>query len=302
MRKEFAQHIEKIALENKSIVFITGDLGFMALENVQQAIGDRFVNGGVSEQNIITMAAAMASEGLSPICYSIAPFIVFRPAEQIRLDVCLHNMNVKIVGNGGGYGYGIMGATHHAIEDIAVLSSFQHMKCFVPFCNEDVATTIDAMFAYKGPSYLRLGYGEKPNSIELPAFSPIRQIVKGEKITIVAMGPIVLNVLKALESFDPAIADVFVVSEIPTINLSENFINSIEKTGKLLVIEEHVARGGIGENIACLILKANIHCLFKHLHARGYENGLYGNQSYHQQQNGLDTESIVTVIKTTLHG
>jgi len=303
MRKEFSQHIEKLASENESIIFITGDLGFMALENVQQAIGERFVNGGVSEQNIITMAAAMASEGLIPICYSIAPFIVFRPAEQIRLDVCLHNMNVKIVGNGGGYGYGIMGATHHAIEDIAVLSSFQNMRCFVPFCNEDVETTIDAMFAYKGPSYLRLGYGEKPSSLEIPAFSSIRQLGKGDKITIIGMGSIVLNAFKALENMEHSFADIFVISEIPIIELSEDLKASITKTQKVLVIEEHVCRGGIGEHIASLILKEKLPCKdFGHLFAKGYPNGLYGSQSYHQEINNLDSESILKELKRLFHG
>src|SRR5690242_17673469 len=102
---------------------LTGDLGYQALEGVREKLKDRFINAGVSEQNMVSVAAALASEGLEPLCYSIAPFAVFRPAEQIRLDVCLHGLGVKIVGNGGGYGYGIMGSTHHAIEDVAVLSS-----------------------------------------------------------------------------------------------------------------------------------------------------------------------------------
>lgn len=100
MRREFSKGIETRALANDKIIFLTGDLGFMALENVRSAINERFINAGVSEQNMITMAAGLASEGYSPVCYSIAPFAVFRPAEQIRLDVCLHNMDVKIVGNG----------------------------------------------------------------------------------------------------------------------------------------------------------------------------------------------------------
>ena len=300
MRKEFAQHIEKIATENEKVIFLTGDLGFMALENVKKAIGKRFVNAGVSEQNMISMEASLAYEGLLPICYSIAPFTVFRPAEQIRVDVCLHNLNVKIIGNGGGYGYGIMGATHHAIEDIAILSPFQNMRCFVPSCNEDVATTIDGMFAYNGPSYLRLGYGEKPSQMDLPSFTPIRQIAKGDKITIIGMGPIVVNVFKALEQLG-AIADVFAVAEIPVLELSAELKNSISKTGKLIVLEEHVSRGGIGENLACLLLKANRHCAFSHLHAHGYENGLYGSQAFHQQINLLDSESIINEIKGMLH-
>ena len=301
MRKEFSQHITKLALENEKIIFLTGDLGFMALETLKKSIGNRFINAGVSEQNMVSMAAGLAYQGFIPLCYSIAPFAVFRPSEQIRLDVCLHNLNVKIIGNGGGYGYGIMGATHHAIEDIAMLSSFQNMKCFVPWCNEDVPNTIDAMFAYEGPSYLRLGYGDKPTTTSLPSFSPIRHINKGEKITIVAMGPVVINALKAIETLLPSLADVFVVSEIPVLEISEELKQSITKTGKLIVIEEHVSRGGIGENLATLLLKGKFNCSFSHLYANGYENGLYGSQSYHQQVNRLDTNSIITEINTLLN-
>ena len=111
MRKEFSASIEKIASAEPKVIFLTGDLGFMALENVQAAMGTRFINAGVSEQNLVSLAAGLASQGYTVLCYSIAPFAVFRPAEQIRIDVCLHNMNVKIIGNGGGYGYGIMAAT-----------------------------------------------------------------------------------------------------------------------------------------------------------------------------------------------
>ena len=161
----------------------------MALENVQRAIGKRFINAGVSEQNMVSMAAALASEGLTPICYSIAPFLVFRPAEQIRLDVCLHDMDVKLVGNGGGYGYGIMGATHHAIEDIAVLSSFQNMRCYIPFCNEDVEGVVYRMMKRRGPSYLRLGYGLKPDWLKLPSHTGARRLTTGGKVTVVGIGP-----------------------------------------------------------------------------------------------------------------
>lgn len=295
MRKEFSNVIEKIASADEQLIFLTGDLGFMALGNIREAIGSRFVNMGVAEQNMISVAAALATEGLVPICYSIAPFIVFRPAEQIRLDVCLHNLNVKIVGNGGGYGYGIMGATHHAFEDIAVISSFQHMKCFIPFCNEDVENTINAMFLYKGPSYLRLGYGVKPVNINIPSFLPIRNILKGNDITIGAMGPVVLNAINAVMA-NKLSADIFVISELPIDDINEELKRSINKTGKLLIIEEHVQRGGIGEHLALKLLSAQITCFFKHLFAVGYPDGLYGSQSYHQQQCGLDSKSILLTI------
>ena len=78
----------------------------MALEKVQEKYGERFINAGVAEQNMVTVAAVMAHEGFVPFVYSISPFVTLRPYEQIRNDVCLHNLPVKIVGNGGGYGYG----------------------------------------------------------------------------------------------------------------------------------------------------------------------------------------------------
>jgi len=299
MRKEFATTIEQLAREKSNLIFLTGDLGFMALEEVRDTMGDRFVNGGVSEQNIVSMAAAMAHEGLQVICYSIAPFIVFRPAEQIRLDVCLHNKNVKIVGNGGGYGYGIMGATHHAIEDIAVLSSFQNMHCYIPVCNEDVESVTKAMLSHALPSYLRLGYGILPSGWNLPSFAPIRQLAKGNKITIVGMGPVLCNVANALQEND--LADVFAVSEIPLVELSNELIESISRTRKVLVIEEHVKRGGLGEHLAYHIISHPI-TSYHHCYARAYENGLYGSQKYHQQQCGLDTGSLKQTIQMIING
>src|SRR3954468_4438633 len=146
MRKEFYEWIDAFGTHEARLIFLTGDLGFGALENVKASLGSRFVNMGVSEQNMVSVAAGLAQQGLFPVCYSIAPFAVFRPLEQIRLDVALHNLPVKIVGNGGGYGYGIMGASHHALEDLAVLSCLPNLQCFVPLSNSDVAGACEAAF------------------------------------------------------------------------------------------------------------------------------------------------------------
>ncbi len=300
MRKEFSSVIEKIMGVDERILFLTGDLGFMALENIKNKFSKRFINAGVSEQNMISMAAALASDGHVPICYSIAPFVVFRPAEQIRLDVCLHNLNVKIVGNGGGYGYGIMGATHHAIEDIAVLSSFQNMKCYIPYCNEDVESVIGRMMDYRGPSYLRLGFGEKSADLENEAYQPVQKIMSGSDVTILSLGPVVLNAIAALKKLNGKSANIFVISEIPVNEFPEAFFESIRKTKNLIVIEEHVRRGGVMEYAALELVKNRIDCHLVHLRAQGYPNGLYGSQKYHQILNGLDEDSIVEAIKECL--
>jgi transketolase len=298
MRKEFSKAIEKMAAVDSRVIFLTGDLGFMALENLQLVMGARFINAGVSEQNLVSLAAGLASQGYTVLCYSIAPFAVFRPAEQIRIDVCLHNMNVKIIGNGGGYGYGIMGATHHAIEDIAVLSSFQNMKCYIPFCNEDVDGIVNIMMNRNGPSYLRLGFGVKPEWLDLPDYNGVRKLKSGRRITVVGMGPVVLNVLKAMEVDIAADSvDLFVVSEMPLVELPESLLSSIRKTGKLLVVEEHVSRGGLGENLSLLLLEKSLGCKLVHRCASGYPGGLYGSQAYHQKISGLDPKTIHEIIK-----
>src|SRR3954468_12641415 len=110
MRNAFCSALASLSAK-KQIVFMTGDLGFMALEPLQAAMGSRFINAGVAEQNMVTVAAALARQGLEAWTYSIAPFVYARPFEQIRNDVTFHRLPVKLIGNGGGYGYGVMGPT-----------------------------------------------------------------------------------------------------------------------------------------------------------------------------------------------
>ncbi len=301
MRKEFAAWMEKHGVAHPDVVFITGDLGFMALENLQTVLGKRFVNAGVSEQNMISVAAGLAQQGLRPYCYSIAPFVVFRPVEQIRVDVGLHNLNVKIIGNGGGYGYGIMGATHHALEDLAVMSSLPNLRCFVPYSNEDVASVCQAMQSYAGPAYLRLGYGQAPAMVDTAqAYAAVRRVVAGESCTVVGMGPVLLNAVAAVQALGVQ-ADVFAVSELPVVAWGAALKASIQRTGKLVVLEEHVARGGLGEHLAAWMVQEGVRARWVHRHAVGYPNGRYGSQAYHQVQSGLDATSLQETLRKIIH-
>ena len=138
MRNVFCESLVAAAARPE-FVFLTGDLGFKALEPLRDALGKRFVNAGVAEQNMISVAAGLARNGLRPWAYSIAPFAYARPFEQIRNDVCLHSLPVVTVGNGGGYGYGVMGATHHALEDYGALLCLPHLRAYIPAFDADVA-------------------------------------------------------------------------------------------------------------------------------------------------------------------
>lgn len=301
MRKHFSGYIERAAERFEDLVFVTGDLGYNALENLQEKMGDRFINAGVAEQNMVGVAAGMASQGFRVICYSIAPFVVYRCLEQVRNDVCFHNLPVYVVGNGGGYGYGIMGSSHHAIEDIGTLSALPNMRCYVPAFVEDMNACLDAMFERNGPAYFRLGLGKnKPEYMEPADYGLGTKRNDSAKLTVIAQGPVANNAVAAIsDAGGVAEIDVFVINRMPLTVLPDEVKSSIERTGRVLVVEEHVSIGGVGSAVSTLVNECPMPLKkFVSLHAEGYPGGLYGSQSYHQQQSGLDKDSILKTIKT----
>lgn len=296
MRKVFSRVIEKVSAEDEKIVFITGDLGYNALENVRESMQLRFINAGVAEQNMIGMGAGMAFKGFKVFCYSIAPFIVYRCLEQTRNDVCFHKLPVFLVGNGGGYGYGIMGPTHHAIEDIACLSPLPNMTCWIPAFDDDVEYCVSQIVKKNQPAYLRLGLGVAYPS-QIGQIKGINNIIKSNhpKVTLIALGPIVQNAIEAAADFD--CVDIFTLLTIPIPDLSEELKNSIEVSQNVIVIEEHVQRGGLGELFLMNMIESKIEFKsFKSMHARGYPTKLYGNQKYYQEISGIDAKTIALAI------
>ncbi|GAA4460644.1 transketolase C-terminal domain-containing protein [Nibrella saemangeumensis] len=299
MRKEFSAGIERLAREDDRIVFITGDLGYNALENLVDTMGPRFINAGVAEQNMVGVAAGMAYKGFKVFVYSIAPFAVYRCLEQFRNDVCLHRMPVFLVGNGGGYGYGIMGSTHHAIEDLACLSSLQNVKTYIPAFADEIDPMLDAIVTEARPTYLRLGAGPKtPEGTE--AIGSFRHVVRSDKAegTIVALGPVAANVLKALEAENLTERfDVYTATNLP-LELPAGLAR--RWNGRpMLVVEEHVSIGGLAQQLSVQLLQNGIvPTQFVSLSAQGYPNGLYGDQKYHQQLSGLDPDNIARQLAT----
>ena len=188
MRKAFCDAMVDLARE-EPFVFLTGDLGFMALEPLQSH-RPRFINAGVAEQNMVSVAAGMARRRVKPWVYSIAPFCYARPFEQIRNDVCLNACGVQLVGNGGGFGYGSMGATHHALEDYGVMSALPGMRTYLPAFDADVKPMVRALAARAAPSYLRLGRSELADEEGLPPYGAWRCLQAGEAGVIVVAGPI----------------------------------------------------------------------------------------------------------------
>lgn len=297
MRVEFAQSIIDSFDKKPNLVFITGDLGYMALEKVQQKFGERFINAGVAEQNMVTVAAAMAYEGFTPFVYSISPFVTLRPYEQIRNDVCLHNLPVKLVGNGGGYGYGIMGATHHNLEDIGAMRILPNMKVYVPFLATDVEQAVDHMLSNTQPNYLRLNVGAKIPQAVGP-FSAWRKIKDGTKGVVIGTGPVLESLCNSPLADE---LEIWVLSILPIADMPAELVASINKTGKLITVEEHYGECGLRETISFHIInKLDRGIQMLSLSAGGYPSGKYGDQKWHQAENNLSGEGLIKSLTSFL--
>ncbi len=296
MRNEFCNALVGLA-SHPDFAFLTGDLGFNALEPLREAAGARFLNAGVAEQNMVSVAAGLAATGLKPWVYSIAPFVFARPLEQVRNDVCLHDLPVTIVGNGGGYAYGVMGASHHAIEDYGILLSLLNMRVFIPAFGADVAPIVEKLSSLAHPAYLRLGRDEKPKDLDVPAYAPWRKILSGRGPALVMVGPLAGNLLETLKDLPEAKRpNAWVVSELPLEDsgVPAGFLEDLGRSGHLMVAEEHVAHGSLGETLARhLLLEGKAPKRFSHYFAKGYLSRFYGSQQFHREECGLTAEQIL---------
>jgi transketolase len=300
MRNEFAKSIIKYSKETPNLCFITGDLGFMALEEVEKELGNHFINGGVAEQNIVSMAASMAYDGFIPFVYSISPFITLRPYEQIRNDACLHDLPVKIVGNGGGYGYGIMGATHHNIEDIGAMKLLPRMKVYLPFFGRDVDDAVRLMLGDKHPNYLRLNMAVKEELVPYQPFSSYRKLKLGSRAIVIGCGTVVEQIFK-LPSEVISELEVWLVSTMPLEDFPEALLVSLKTTKRLLVIEEHVKEGGLGESVSYNLIRSSLELIrFDHIYAKGYPSGKYGSQVWHLEENDLAGLGLEQRVKSII--
>ncbi len=283
-----------------NMMFLTGDLGFMALEPLQAAMGPRFINAGVSEQNMISVAAGMARQGFEVWAYSIAPFCYARPFEQIRNDVTFHKLPVKLVGNGGGYGYGVMGPTHHAIEDYGVLLCLPNMAVYAPVFDEDLGAVVPRAGDSNRAAYLRLGRGEKPKGYTVPVYAPWRQLTHGDGPVVIAVGALAGSYIEAFQALVPAQRPcLWALAEL-SLDLNPMPAALLAQIGAgraLCVAEEHVRRGGVGSELALWLADQGISVpRFVHLYARAHHYERYGSQVFLRQQSGLDPASMLAAL------
>jgi len=302
MRAEFAQAMIALLQKRSDLVFITGDVGYMAVEGVAKTYGERFINAGIAEQNAVSLAAGLAREGHLPWVYSTAPFVVLRPYEQIRNDVCLHSLPVKLVGNGGGYGFGIMGATHHALEDVGAMRALPNMKIYLPLTAVDVAEVVAMMAEDPLPNYLRLNTSaEIPG--EIPTFAPWRRLKRGRGCIVIGMGPVVSNLYDMGDQELLEDIEIWSVGMLPIDDIPADLTASIREKRPVVTVEEHYRSCGLGEALSHLFLT---HAVFPQsltsLHAAGYPTGRYGSQRWHQEESGLAGQALRSHLAKVIRG
>lgn len=287
--------------ENPEFCVLCGDLGFNALEPLRDKLGDRFINAGIAEQNMISVAAALAQSGMKPWVYSISPFIYARALEQVRNDICLHNLPVRLIGSGVGYGYGMAGPTHHAIEDCATISSLQNITLLAPSFKSDLKNIVNSIFYDCTPIYIRLGRDEAPESYKPPAFSNYRKLHCGTNGLIIALGSISGSLID-LQTILPnnLSPSLWSCGKLPISfnEIPEELLNEIISQNKLIIIEDHVSVGGLGEQfIKALALNSIFPQKLIHLYAKGYISGLHGSQDFHRKENNLDIDTIIKILR-----
>jgi transketolase len=305
VRVEFVKAVEGALADDPASLFITGDLGFNALEGIAARFGPRFVNAGVAEQSMMGFAAGAALMGRRPWVYSIAPFATYRCLEQIRNDVCLHGLPVRIAGNGGGFTYGIMGSTHHALEDLAVLKVLPNMQLFFPCAGDHVAAAVRIMAALAGPAYLRLAISAfateraalDEHPVTLTRIYARRARRTGPGVTVIGAGHGVQVALRALAAhgLDRENADVFGVARYPfDLAADDALLDSARETGNVVFVEEHYAAGGMGESMQRALPPLQSFALL----AAVYEPGQrYGSPAFHMRQCGLTPEALVAKVR-----
>ncbi len=161
VRDAFFEEVYRIANDNKNVIFLTADMGALALENFQANMPKRFINVGIAEQNLISVATGLTLAGKKTFAYAIAAFVVYRCYDQIR-SVCEMNLPITIIGAGPGLAYGSDGPSHYATTDIQLMSVFPNMSILTPHNAEESTKAAQISYTSKTPIYVRISKGSMP--------------------------------------------------------------------------------------------------------------------------------------------
>lgn len=257
MRRTSLDMVYELAKKDERVVFIGSDLGAGTLDAFRDEMPDRFFMEGVSEANIIGMAAGLAMDGFIPYVNTIATFLTRRCFEQVAMDLCLHNLPVRLIANGGGLVYAPLGPTHLAIEDIAIMRALPRMTVVVPADKDEMARFIPQTLDLPGPVYIRLAKGGDPIvSDERKGFAVGKAILMREpgRVLLVSTGVMTNRALTAAEHLDESGLGCGVLHMHTVKPLDDAaLLDLATQVEAIVTIEEHTLVGGLGSAVRDLL-------------------------------------------------
>lgn len=305
MRNTFINEIESQFRDSSNSIFLTGDLGFGVLDSLREKYPTQFYNIGVAEQLMTGMAAGLSLTGKKVFTYSIANFPTIRCLEQIRNDVCYHNLDVKIVSVGAGLSYGSHGYTHFGIEDLALLRPLKNIEIICPADPYESKAAAKYVMCNVGPTYVRLGKNKEPSlydhEITLKKGEPI---LHGDikEFVVMSTGSIGYIAKMVVDHLTHLGIEISFLSCPFVKPISRDFIRERFKNVKrVFTIEEHVLDGGFGSSMLEVFneIKMNIPVTMFGLPP---EIKKIGSQQYLLKECGLDKDNLISKIKNVIHG
>lgn len=294
MRNTFITTMLELARQDDKIFLVTADMGYAVLEPFAKEFPDRFINSGITEQATVSLCAGLALSGYKPYAYSITPFITMRCFEQVRVDVAYMNTNVKIIGIGAGFEYGAAGATHHAIEDIAVMRALPNMTVCCPGDNIEAKAIIEQSAKHIGPMYIRIGknkeafYHQPGTQIEIGKAAIVNQ---GKDIAIITTSNTLSIGKKCLADMQAEGKNPYLISMHTVKPLDTQIIHKlINEKCEIFTLEEHNIIGGLGSAVAEVIAESGQAVKFKRIGVPDEYTHHIGNQEYHRDRYGLSVK------------
>jgi transketolase len=295
MRTRFINTLTQVAAEDDRICLVVGDLGYSVVERFAERFPDRFLNAGVAEQNMTGLAAGWAMTGKVVFTYSIANFPTLRCLEQLRNDVCYHNLPVKVVSVGGGFAYGSHGYTHHGLEDLGGMRAMPRMMVASPADAAECEAALRWMIDSPGPAYLRLGRNGEPDIHPGPVRVQDGMIClrEGDDLALVATGTVLGEAVAAAEALHQRGIEAAVWSAPVLKPFGEaSFLRLAQQVPLVITVEEHCEVGGLGAACAAVLAEHQPGARLVRRFVPEKLNKL-GSQSWMRAACGLDADSLI---------
>ena len=305
MRTAFLDTLYELAKADRNVVFVTGDLGFSVVERFMAELPDQFVNAGVAEQNMTSLAAGMALMGKTVFTYSIANFPTLRCLEQVRNDVCYHEANVKVVAVGGGFTYGAMGASHHATEELGVMRMMPGMVVVAPADPVEARAATRAIVAHQGPCYIRLGKAGEPDVHGGPIDFQLGRAIRlrdGGDLSLISTGGMLGTTVAVADRLAERGVQARVLSMHTLKPLDEEAVRAAAReTGTIVTLEQHSVIGGLGSAVAEVLAELPGACVrFRRIGVPSAFSERVGSQKWLEQQYGLDEAGVLAQVEALL--